>query len=118
MLPLYCRLPHGKVKRRFDEVSKVVVRSWARQSSGFLDPHPEVWRHRLRLYAGACLVVRSWARQSSGLSDPHPEVWRHRLRFMLKHVLRVDVDDPLNPIDWFHGRLDSADDRLQCIGLV
>ena len=86
MLPLYCRLPHAKVKRRFDEVSKVVVRSWARQSSGFL--------------------------------DPHPEVWRHRLRFMLKHVLWVDVDDPLNPIDWFHGRLDSADDRLQCIGLV
>ena len=112
MLPLYCRLPHAKVKRRFDEVSKVVVRSWARQSSGFLDPHPEVWRHRLRLYAGACLVVRSWARQSSGLSDPHPEVWRHRLRFMLKHVLRVDVDDPLNPADRFHRRLDSADDRL------
>ena len=80
MLPLYCRLPHGKVKRRFDEVSKV--------------------------------VVRSWARQSSGLSDPHPEVWRHRLRFMLKHVLRVDVDDPLNPVDRFHRRLDSADDRL------
>ena len=48
MLPLYCRLPHGKVKRRFDEVSKVVVRSWARQSSGLSDPHPEVWRHRLR----------------------------------------------------------------------
>ena len=80
MLPLYCRLPHGKVKRRFDEVSKVVVRSWARQSSGLL--------------------------------DPHPEVWRHRLRFMLKHVLRVDVDDPLNPVDRFHRRLDSADDRL------
>ena len=25
MLPLYCRLPHAKVKRRFDEVSKVAV---------------------------------------------------------------------------------------------
>ena len=80
MLPLYCRLPNAKVKRRFDEVSKVAV------------------------VAGP--------RQSSGLSEPPPEVWRHRLRFMLKHVLRVDVDDPLNPVDRFHCRLDAADDCL------
>ena len=44
MLPLYCRLPNAKVKRRFDEVSKVAVVAGPRQSSGLSEPPPEVWR--------------------------------------------------------------------------